>query len=76
MTHDLHAVRPGSLFVAIPGLRVDGHDFVAQAIEAGAAAALVERPVVGVAAPQVVVDATRLALASAAAWCTAIRPMR
>jgi UDP-N-acetylmuramoyl-L-alanyl-D-glutamate--2,6-diaminopimelate ligase len=68
VTHDSHGVRPGSLFVAIPGLRVDGHDFVAQAIEAGAAAALVERPVVGVAAPQVVVDATRLALASAAAW--------
>jgi UDP-N-acetylmuramoyl-L-alanyl-D-glutamate--2,6-diaminopimelate ligase len=68
VTHDSRAVRPGSLFVAIPGLRVDGHDFVAAAVEAGAAGAIVEQPVAGVAAPQVVVDAARPALASGAAW--------
>jgi UDP-N-acetylmuramoyl-L-alanyl-D-glutamate--2,6-diaminopimelate ligase len=49
-------------------LRVDGHEFVPAAIEAGAAAVIVEAPVAGVAAPQIVVDAARLALASAAAW--------
>jgi len=42
---DSGSVRPGDLFIAIRGARVDGHDFVAQAMAAGAAAALVERPV-------------------------------
>ena len=68
VTHDSRLVRPGSLFVAIPGLHVDGHDFVARAEAAGAAAVLVERPVDGVAVPQLVVDRTQRALASAAAW--------
>ena len=35
------SVRPGDLFVALPGERVDGHDFVGDALAAGAAAALV-----------------------------------
>ncbi len=68
ITHDSRAVRPGMLFVAVPGLRVDGHDFVPAAIEAGAAGVIVEEPLAGVAAVQVVVDAARPALASAAAW--------
>jgi UDP-N-acetylmuramoyl-tripeptide--D-alanyl-D-alanine ligase len=34
---------PGSLFVAIPGEHVDGHDFVADAFDRGASVALVER---------------------------------
>jgi len=42
---DSHLVTPGSLFVAIPGARVDGHDFVADAAAAGAAAALVDHQV-------------------------------
>lgn len=40
---DSRAVSPGSLFVALPGERVDGHAFVAAACAAGAAAALVAR---------------------------------
>lgn len=68
VTHDSRAVRPGMLFVAIPGQRVDGHDFVPAAIEAGAAGVVVERPLAGVAAPQVVVADARRALATAAAW--------
>ncbi|HEX2469272.1 MAG TPA: UDP-N-acetylmuramoyl-L-alanyl-D-glutamate--2,6-diaminopimelate ligase [Candidatus Limnocylindrales bacterium] len=68
VTHDSRAVRPGMLFVAIPGQHADGHDFVPAAIEAGAAGAIVEQPVAGVAAPQLVVDAARPALASTAAW--------
>jgi UDP-N-acetylmuramoyl-L-alanyl-D-glutamate--2,6-diaminopimelate ligase len=68
VANDSRSVGPGSLFVAIPGLRVDGHEFVPAAIGAGAAAVIVEAPVAGVAAPQIVVDAARLALASAAAW--------
>ena len=68
MTHDSRQVHPGSLFVAVRGVRVDGHEFVEAAAEAGAAAALVETPLPGVALPQVVVADTRAALATAAAW--------
>jgi UDP-N-acetylmuramoyl-tripeptide--D-alanyl-D-alanine ligase len=39
---DSRQVIPGGMFVAIPGERVDGHDFVAQAFRAGAVAALIE----------------------------------
>ena len=42
---DSRRVTAGSLFVALPGERVDGHAFVGDAVAAGAAAALVERPV-------------------------------
>jgi len=42
---DSHLVTPGSLFVAIPGARVDGHNFVADAFASGAAAALVDHEV-------------------------------
>jgi len=38
---DSRKVEHGDLFVALPGERVDGHDYVASAIEAGAAAGLV-----------------------------------
>lgn len=39
---DTRTIRPGDLFVALKDVR-DGHDFVAQAFESGAAAALVSR---------------------------------
>jgi UDP-N-acetylmuramyl pentapeptide synthase len=32
---DSRAARPGSLFAALPGLRVDGHDYAAAAAAAG-----------------------------------------
>lgn len=38
---DTRKVQPGDLFVALKGERVDGHDFIAQARQAGAIAALV-----------------------------------
>ncbi len=68
VTHDSRAVRPGMLFVAIPGRHADGHDFIPAALEAGAVGLVVEQPEAGVTAPQVVIDAARPALASAAAW--------
>ena len=64
---DSRAVRAGSLFVAIPGARADGHDHAPAAVDAGAAALLVEHPL-ELPVPQLVVDATRPALATAAAW--------
>jgi len=42
---DSRHTTPGALFVAIAGERVDGHDFVAEAIARGAVAALVHREV-------------------------------
>ncbi len=68
VTHDSRLVTPGTLFVAVPGLHADGHDFAAAAVEAGAAALVVERPLPELTVPQLVVDAARPVLASAAAW--------
>ena len=45
---DSRAVVPGSLFVAINGERVDGHDFASAAVAQGAVAVVAERPVDGV----------------------------
>jgi UDP-N-acetylmuramoyl-tripeptide--D-alanyl-D-alanine ligase len=42
---DSRQAEPGGLFVALPGERVDGHDFAAAAVAAGAAAVLASRPV-------------------------------
>lgn len=56
---DSREVVPGALFVAVPGERVDGHDFAAAAVEAGAKAVLATRPV-GV--PAVIVSDTVEAL--------------
>ena len=38
---DSRSIRPDDLFVAIEGPRMDGHDFVANALESGAAAAMI-----------------------------------
>lgn len=58
----------GSLFVAIPGERVDGHDYVGTAIEQGAALALVERGSGYPANRAVMVPNTVKALLELAAW--------
>jgi UDP-N-acetylmuramoyl-tripeptide--D-alanyl-D-alanine ligase len=60
---DSRAAEPGSLFVAVKGDRVDGHDFAAQAVAAGAVAVLAERPVE---APAVIVGDVLAALAALA----------
>ena len=62
---DSREVGPGGLYVALPGERVDGHDFVGAAEKAGAAAALVTREVeAGI--PLVVVDDAAAALVEVA----------
>jgi UDP-N-acetylmuramoyl-tripeptide--D-alanyl-D-alanine ligase len=43
VTTDSRAIAPGDLFVALKGERFDGHDYVAEALSAGAAAALVAK---------------------------------
>lgn len=65
---DTRTLRPGALFVALRGPSFDGHDFVAAALERGAAAALVERAL-PVALPQLVVaDSLTVLSAFAHAW--------
>ncbi|MET0695761.1 MAG: UDP-N-acetylmuramoyl-tripeptide--D-alanyl-D-alanine ligase, partial [Propionibacteriaceae bacterium] len=53
---DSRAAAPGTLFFALPGEHVDGHDFVAGAFERGAVAAVVSHPLVEAAGPCLVVD--------------------
>jgi UDP-N-acetylmuramoyl-L-alanyl-D-glutamate--2,6-diaminopimelate ligase len=65
---DSRHIRANSVFVAVPGEHVDGHDFVAAAAAVGASAVIVERAAPGIAVPQIVVDRSRAALAAAAAW--------
>jgi len=45
ITADSRGIASGALFVALPGARADGHDFVSAAYAAGAAAALTRHPV-------------------------------
>lgn len=40
IAYDSRNVRKGFLFIALPGLHVDGHDYIARALDAGAAAVL------------------------------------
>lgn len=43
ITTDTRRIAPGSLFVALKGERFDGHDYLGQAAESGAAGAVVSR---------------------------------
>lgn len=63
---DSRKVKPGSLFIAIPGYTNDGHAFVSAAVAAGAVAVLAERLTPNIAVPQVVVPDVRLASAMVA----------
>ena len=42
ISYDTRTIRPGELFVALPGYRTDGHRFICQAVEKGAALVLCE----------------------------------
>jgi UDP-N-acetylmuramoyl-tripeptide--D-alanyl-D-alanine ligase len=68
---DSRTIRPGDLFFAVKGERLDGHDFVAQAFENGAIAAVVaSRSTLPAAWPLIRVDDTLVALQTLA---TAVR---
>ncbi|MBX6343334.1 MAG: UDP-N-acetylmuramoylalanyl-D-glutamate--2,6-diaminopimelate ligase, partial [Thermomicrobiaceae bacterium] len=70
--HDSRQIQRGDLFVAVVGERLDGHDFVGQAFERGAAAAMIDRAHVEALAdlgrPLVVVDDTVAGLQRLAAY--------
>ena len=59
---DSRTMAPGSVFVALRGLRTDGHDHLAQAAQRGALLAVVERGSPDVNIPQIVVGDTLVAL--------------
>jgi UDP-N-acetylmuramoyl-L-alanyl-D-glutamate--2,6-diaminopimelate ligase len=65
LAYDARAVTHGTLFFAVPGERADGHDFAPEAVERGAVAVVVERPL-ELAVPQLVVPDSRAAMAPAA----------
>lgn len=60
---DSRRLDPGQLYVAIRGSRFDGHEFVVQALERGAAGVVVERPCPEAGRLQVIVPDSRVALA-------------
>ena len=71
ITHDSRLVRPGFVFVAIPGVALpsrpplDGHDFIPKALENGAVAIVGSKPL-GLGVPHVRVEHPRAALADLA----------
>src|SRR5919201_2808124 len=65
LAYDARGVSPGALFFCVPGATADGHDFAADALTAGAAALVVERPL-ELDAQQLVVASVRAAMPRAA----------
>src|SRR5947208_5589008 len=67
---DSRAIKPGDLFVAVAGAKADGLEFLPQALAAGAAAVMAERPppiALPASVPFIKVDDARRMLARAAA---------
>ena len=59
---DTRSLKTGQIFLALSGERFDGHDYVNQAAERGAVAAIVARPVPGAGLPLLVLGDTHKAL--------------
>jgi UDP-N-acetylmuramoyl-L-alanyl-D-glutamate--2,6-diaminopimelate ligase len=66
LAYDSRRVGPGTLFFCFAGEKTDGHDFAPGAVEAGAAALVVERPL-DLEVPQAQVEDARAAMAPIAA---------
>lgn len=64
---DSRQVIPGSVFVAIPGINVDGHDFIGHAIERGAAAVVGTKDIKRLSVPYFRVENARRSLAELSA---------
>lgn len=64
---DTRTIKAGDIFLALTGDNFNGHDYLDIAIEKGAVAAIVSRPIAADIA-QLVVDDTRLALGQLAAY--------
>ena len=67
IAYDSRQIRPGFLFVALPGIHSDGHDFVPEALSRGATAVIVQRPITDIRQRLVEVPDARLALSKLSA---------
>jgi UDP-N-acetylmuramoyl-L-alanyl-D-glutamate--2,6-diaminopimelate ligase len=68
IVYDSRAVEKGSLFVAIPGFKVDGTQFAKQAAEKGASAIILEKDIeLNYSITKIIVPNARIALAEASA---------
>ncbi len=68
VSHDTRRLRPGELFVAVPGFRLNGLELVPEAVVRGASAIVAEAPPAApVELPLVLVPSARAALADLAA---------
>ena len=65
LAYDTREVRPGALFFCVPGETVDRHDLAGEAVEQGAVALVVERPL-DLDVPQLLVESARAAMPVAA----------
>ncbi len=65
LAYDTRRVGEGALFFCVPGATRDGHDLADEAVAAGAAALVVERPL-ATDVPQLVVESVRASMAVAA----------
>jgi UDP-N-acetylmuramoyl-L-alanyl-D-glutamate--2,6-diaminopimelate ligase len=65
LAYDARSATAGSLFFCVPGTRVDGHEFAAEAVANGAVALVVRRPL-ELDVPQIVVADPRRAMGVAA----------
>lgn len=73
---DSRTLQTGDLYVALRGDRFDGHQFSQAALDAGAAAVMVDARSAPVTGPAVVVEDTRLALGQLAAYWRKRMPAR
>ena len=76
VTMDSRLAKEGSLFVAIKGERVDGHDFIKDVFDKGAAAVLCDHVPEGVTGACIVVEDTVKALQELAGWYRSILPVK
>lgn len=67
LTNDSRHVKPGAVFIAVPGYKTDGHQYIPAAVKAGAIAVVAQRHTPGISVPQIIVKNTRQAGAKLAA---------
>jgi len=63
LNYDSRKVKPGGLFIAVSGFKIDGHNFLKDVEKSGAAAAVVEKIDERLSIPQIKTDDTRRAMA-------------
>lgn len=73
---DSRKVTDGTLFVAIPGERVDGHDYISQVLDNGAVCAIAEKEMPSDITDYILVDDTKRALRDLAEYYRSILDAR